>query len=333
MNKKCLLVYMLIFTMVGTMFLPTISAADQSFRIFKFETETDLELGDISLFDDPIAPGTNVEVELSLKFRFEKPPLFPAFLLETRIGNWIMFRDFQQNMSTEIELKVESPDFCNVELENSKILIENFSTSFNNPVKTKLNITVSEDATALQTGKIIVMANFTPAEKWGLNESGDVAEISVTTAYESAFEVQIENSTLEITPTKPTFVPLNITNNGNGDTTVFIEFMDVPKNWTVKSDVGQVELSPGETKTITLNVTSIRNFDNETIKFEFSSILTSDETVSGATVNLQIRFENDGSLKDEDKFEIDVTLLIVILVVILVALILIVFLARRKKKE
>ena len=330
MNKKIPIVCLLISILIFMTFTPA-TAAQPTFRIFRFETKTDVELSNTSLFDDPVPAGTNVEIDVEIKFKFEKPALFPSFLLESKLGNWIMFRDRNQNMTTAIELAVESPDFCTAKLESSKILIQNFSTDFNDPVTTKLNITVKEDALALQTGKIIVKANFTPGEKWSLNESGDVAEFSVTTAFESDISAQVENTTIKITPQKSTFIPIELKNDGNDKVLIDLKIENVPKNWSLSFAEDLVEIAAGKSKTVELNVTSIKNFNNETISLKFTPKLSSDNTQSGKTISLSLLIENDGSL-EEDGLEIDITLLIILLTIILVVFIAIILVVTRKNK-
>ena len=331
MNKKIPIVYSLILILIFTALMPA-TPAQSTFRLFKFETETDVELGDITLFENPVSPGTSVEVDVNIKFKFEKPLLFPTFLIGSRIGNWIMFRDSKQNRTAEIELDVDFPDFCTAKLEKSKILIENFSTEFNAPVKIKLNVTIKEDAHALETGKIVVRANFTPNEKWSLNESRDVTEISVTTGYTSNITATLENTTIKITPTKTTYIPIDIKNDGNDDTLVDLKVVDIPKNWSISFIPDSIEIAAGGTETVELNVTSIKGFDNETIDLQFTPKLSKDNSYKGKTISLSLRLENDGSLK-EGKSEIDITLLIVLLTVIIAAFIIIILIARKKYKE
>jgi len=331
MNKKTSIACLLVLILTFTTLMPA-TIAQPTFRLFKFETETDVELGDVTLFENPVSPGTSVEVDVNIKFKFEKPLLFPTFLIGSRIGNWIMFRDSKQDMAAEIELSVESPDFCTAKLEKSKILIENFSIEFNDPVKIKLNVTIKEDAHALETGKIVVKANFTPNEKWSLNESGDVAEIPITTAYKSDITALVENTTIEITPTKTTYIPIDIKNDGNDDAIVDLKVINVPKNWSISFVPNSIEVAADKTETVELNVTSIKGFDNETIDLQFTPKLSKDNSYKGKTISLSLRLENDGSL-EESKSEIDIMLLIVLLVAIVAAFIVIILIARRKYKE
>ena len=184
----------------------------------------------------------------------------------------------------------------------------------------------------METGKIVVRANFTPNEKWSLNESRDVTEISVTTGYTSNITATLENTTIKITPTKTTYIPIDIKNDGNDDTLVDLKVVDIPKNWSISFIPDSIEIAAGGTETVELNVTSIKGFDNETIDLQFTPKLSKDNSYKGKTISLSLRLENDGSLK-EGKSEIDITLLIVLLTVIIAAFIIIILIARRKYKE
>jgi len=228
-----------------------------------------------------------------------------------------MFRDMNQDMSAEIKLSVESPEWCKVKLEEEKITVTNYTYKYIDPVTTKLNITLKTGAEALDNGTIKITASFISPEKWGLNSSEGTLEKTITVDYLPAIKIEIENQTVQIKPLKTNYIPLNITNNGNGKTTVKTKIKNTPENWTISFNESDTELEIGETKFIQLNVTSIKKFDIETIKLEFTPELTQNSDYQGDIISLQISLKNDGSLEDGI---IDTTLLIIILIIILLVI-------------
>ena len=303
-------------------------AKKQSLRLFNFETETDISFVDASALDLPLLPNSSIDLEVKIKFKFETPSLFPALLLGTKLGNWIMFRDGKANMSVELDIIKESPSFCTLSFED-KLLIENISTDFQE-VKAKLTIKVKESAKALESGSIKLKANFTPDENWGLMESGDELEKKITVDYVGDLEATIENDTMKIAPTKTVYIPINITNKFNGETTVKTNVKSIPKNWTIAFNESEINLGIDETKEIYLSVNSTKEFDNETITVEFSPVLKDNATQVGEKFSLEITLQNDGSLEDEGKLEIDITILIIILLIILIAVAMFWFLFKRR---
>ena len=326
MKRTIALPLIIIILLLIAALLPTTSSQDidlqqsEGLRIFNFNTTTDIEIEETEAFKNPILPGTLIETDIYIKFKFEIPDFFPAFLIGTTLGNWIMFRDTGQEMNAEIYLTVaDSPEWCEVKLAQEKITVENFTDEYIDPVQTKLNITIKTGTEALSNGTIKIKANFTSPEKWGFMSSGDELKQTITVGYLPDIKSEIYNTTIQITPLTPNYLPINITNNGNGRTTIKTTIKGTPKNWTISFNESDTELDIGETKVFHLNVTSIKNFDNETIKIEFTPELTQDSDYKGDAVSLDITLQNDGSLKEDGA--VDITLLIIILIGILIAII------------
>jgi len=327
MKKTIKLSLFLIVLLISSTLVPTITAENiktqnKSFRLFTFNTSTEIELLNTSKLDSPLLPNTTIELPIKIRFKFETPSLFPTFLINTKIGKWIMFRNTKYNMTAEIKLQYEeTPNWYTLKLDQNKIIIENISTSYQEAT-TKLKLTIKNNAKALETGKIKIQANFTPESKWGLTPSGDKIEKTITVAYQDNIQPTIENQTIQITPTKTTYIPIKITNKGNGKTTIKTEIKNIPINWTITFNETDVTLDTNEEKEIHLNVTSTKNFDNETITINFTPILTENNTYKGETKTLEITFQNDGSLNKET-LQIDTTLLLIILTAVIMTILII----------
>ena len=339
MKRTICLSLALIILLVGSILAPNLSAENiktqqkNGLRFFTFNTTTEIELLNTSELNNPILPNTTIELGVKIKFKFETPSLFPVFLIDTKIGRWIMFRDTKYNMTVDIKLQQDkTPSWCILKLDKDKITIENISTDYQEKT-TKLTITIKENAKALETGKIKIQANFTPESKWGLTPSGNKIEKTITVAYQDNIETSVENQTIKITPTKTTYIPIKITNKGNGKTTVKTEIKNIPENWSISFNETNITLDINEEKQLHLNVTSIKNFDNETITIQFTPVLTENNSYKGETKTLEITLQNDGSLKEEKILQIDTTTLVIMLIVliaVILVLIVIVFFIKKR---
>jgi hypothetical protein len=336
MNKKLLTISILFLLAVSFMIIPNSIASESSvfeptgFRIFKFNTTIDLQI-DTEPIKDPLLPGTSVELDVTAKYEFSTPPLFPNFLLNTKIGNWIIFRDPDHNMSVDIGLSAEvAEDWVTATFTDETLTFDNFSTD---PVElqTKLNITVSSNAEALESAKVSYSPTFNYENNWGLVGEGDETQsFEVVTGYVCEVKPEIENTTIEIPPEKKTLIPVEITVESNGETNVSIEFTgDIPKGWNLTLDKELVKLNSDKNVSILLNVTAPADFTNETINIKFKPALSKDSEYTGKETELSILFENDGSAEEEG-LEIDSTILVIILVIIILIVIIAVFLLRKK---
>jgi len=292
MNKKLPLLTMLIIIFITASIIPQTTAntsivdASQPFRLFKFNTTTEIIIDSKVLPDEPLIPEISENIQGTLKFKFEKPPFFPEILIGTKIGNWIMYRDIQADMNATIKLIVDyNPDWCNVELDNTAFTIVNISTDYKE-IDFNININLTNEALAFEEDNIIIKANFTPEANWGLIASGDSIKIPITVAYNPDIAYEIENHTIEIPPTKKTTIPIKITNKANGNTTVYFEIKDVPKDWNVTSNTSTINLLIGETKTAYLNVTSEKYFTNDTVEIELTPVSTKDKSLKGSSTSI-----------------------------------------------
>jgi len=311
----------------------TTKTSNSSSRFFWFNTTVETTIDNPSLFDNPLPPDKPIEVNVIVKFKFDTPPLFPKFLIGTKLGNWIMFRNLNADMDAEINLKAESTqEWCKVKLQQDKVKIENISTEFKE-VKTKIEITIDRGTLALSKSLVKLQGNFTSKEKWGLQESGDEKEFTVTVGYNGTIDYNIENHTIRIPPLKTTLIPINITNLGNGNTTVQTAIQGIPENWSISFNETQVKLGLDETKTVYLNVTpNIKDFDNETIEIKLVPMLTENTSLEGEKVNFSLKLVNDGSLKKTKGLQIDTTILTVLIVVLIAVFVLTIVLKKKKQQ-
>jgi hypothetical protein len=278
-----------------------------------------------------------IEIDVNVKLTGELPPLFPNFLIGTKIGNWIMFRDPNQDSMVNITLSVTSPDWCTAELQNETIKIDLFS---NSEKTTKLQVTITETAPALIEGEIEITAKFSPPDNWMFNPSEDSVNFSIIPRYVGSLDATIEPleglDEFIVPPDENTTLPLNITNNYNGETKVTINFEEsgAEKKWNISLDQAEIIIPKGETKTvyITIRPPSIDKLQriNGTITLTPETTIDIDvaeEYLSGESFEI---LTGPIVKEEEDEFEVDTNLLI-LLVVVIVILIIIGLIIRRKR--
>lgn len=345
MNLKTTLMILTCLIIVSTMIVPqtVVSNAENSnvmdnFRLINFNTETVVEIDKKDIPDEtPLTLNETINLDLVVKFKFEKPWFIPTFLLNTGIGKWILFRDKNANMTVNLSLSVESPDWVDAELGQQQINFD-LNTEFQEN-QVKLSLTPSKNAPALQKTDIKIKASFTPIETWGLIESDNESSFNITAEYEPLikhdFAVNLTDSTVLITPGEINLIPLNLSNQGNGELTkISLNVTNVTqdKGWNISFEPASVNVENDEIKSVVLKVYAPKNFDRETIELTFTPELISDADITEeqylkpGSKTIEITLENDGSLKTEENglLELDNLLIAIIFLIILAIAIIII---------
>ena len=336
MNKKHSIIVLVIFLIVplivpqGCAQNSTATALDQDLRFIDFETTTEITLINETV-PYIINPGQTIkDIEATIQFKFERPWYFPKFLLGTKIGKWVIFRDGNYGMSVSISLSVaEKPEWCDVELPK-QVTIEDIGTDFakNN---IKFNITVNETALALQEDDIKIQATFTPEDAWGLKSSEDSDNFAVKSnlvgSIEARFDLPENTTEIRFKGGQTKTLPLYIENGYNAKTIIQIQVPQVVKNntiWNVTTEQKSIELEAGKNITVNVNVTPKKS----------DSYKNSESDYSGNIIKLTPKLSEDQNIV-LDEITVDTPKLIVeddgdfgeILTMILYAAIIIVIIA------
>jgi hypothetical protein len=344
MNKKTLLLPIMMIILLGTIIPQTTATETQStgifdeFRLIQTNTTTEISLDSAGTPSNPVDLNETLNIDVNVGLTGELPLLFPQFLVGTKIGNWIMFRDENQNSTVNVTLSVESPDWCTAELVNNKIELDLMSDS---KESTKLKVTIKETALALKTGEIKVKAKFNPSSNWMFKPSEDTADFNITSKYVGNITAVIEPlqgvDEYIVEPGVNTTLPLNITNNFNGETRVKIDFNDDSSeiNWTVSLDREEINIPKGGTETVNIIIkpSSAKKEQVMQITFELTPTSTEDIDIDDQhKVGETIEVFTGPILKEkiEDEFPIDTNMLI-LLIVVLVILIILALIIKKKK--
>ncbi len=345
MNKKTLFIAIQIFLVIIVIIVPNNLAENQnlglvesnSYRLFDFKTATEVSVD--TDFSKPVSLNSSHKVNVSVSFKFELPQFFPKILIGTKIGNWVIFRDINHNMTADIKLNIEKiPEWCDAELEKEILTINNFTTDIKT-IKTKLYINISENAPALEKGKIELSAKFETESNWGLLPSSNQVNFTIYPEYIGLINAEFDlpkNTTklLLSTEKNTTLLPVNITNIGNGESIITIKIKEIQQNWNVSIETTEITLQPGKTSKININITTPKIIERQTMNLTLeitsksnSSIDIDEKYLQGQTLEL-----NSLELIKEDATEkTDFILITIALIVLLAFLIIIVFFLTKKK--
>ena len=344
MSKKTLLITIMIILLATN--LSKITAAEtQSTDIFndrliRYNSTTELSLDqtDIPSPDVPMDLNKTILINVTVGLTAELPSLFSKFLVGTKIGNWIMFRDKNKNSTVNVTLSVTNSSWCKAELEKKIVKVDLFS---NSKTSTKLMVTIKETALALQEGQIKLKAEFSPPENWMFKPSENETSFKIISKYSGNIKATIEPlekvDKFIVKPNVNTTLPLNITNNFNGETKVKIDFNnDNPElNWSISLSQNEITIPKGKNGTVSIIIKPSSSKEMQELKGNFTlapkstvDIDLEDQYLTGNSIKISI-----GTLvkkSTEDEFEINTNMLI-ILIVIIVILAIIVLMIKRKK--
>jgi len=343
-SKRILLISIAIIILIGASSFQTSASGTKmtgifdNIRILKSNSTIEVSLDVADIPSNPIDLNKTIEVDVDVKLTGELPKFFPKLFINTKIGNWIIFRDKNQNSTVNVTLSVASPDWCTAKLEHESIEIDLLS---NSKKSTKLYVTIKESALALQEGEIELKADFSPPENWMFGPSKDTTNFTIVSKYVGNITAVIEPldgvDSFIVKPNVNTTLPINITNNYNGEIKVTTNFESYGHElkWDVWVDPYEIVIAKGETKTV--NIILKPPTTDEMQKLNATITLTpkstsdmdiDDEYLKGDPIELftgEIVKE-----KIEEEFEIDTTMLaIILLIIILVIIVIIVFLKRK----
>jgi len=284
MNKKYSIIVLAIFLII-TFIVPqgcaqnsTNATLTQELRLIEFETTTEITLKNETLPENPMNPGqTKKDIEATVQFKFEKPWYFPRFLLDRRIGKWIIFRDINYDMSINISLSVaEKPKWCDVELPK-QVTIKDIGTDFKEALF-RFNITVNETVLAFQEGDIKIQAAFIPEDAWGLESSASsdifTVKSNLVGGIQARFDLPENTTEVKFKGGQTKTLPLYIENGYNAKTIIQIQVPEEVKNntiWNVTIEQKSIELEAGKNITVNVNVTPKKSDSYKNSELSYST--------------------------------------------------------------
>jgi hypothetical protein len=334
--KKKIIIIVLSMYLFCTLASPIVFAEEESEKVQAlsiFPSEINIEFSN-NLTDEPISPLQKQEVDIKVKFKLDMSSIGKWFFFKRRIGRAIMFGisyiiKMKSLPNSNLSVKIsESPAWCSVTIDTNSFVFnlnDLYKSKDSSVEKTvKLEYPVNENAPALEKGEIKIQADFIGFG--GIKATSNSTSIFITTAFIPNLVIEAE-SELVIPPLQNTTVPINITNNGNGDSIISIIYTN-PENWTTTFDLEEFTIQKNETKQVNLTVYPPKEFTNQTINISFiPKPITGEYEEQYFTSS--IIFINDGSLEEKGIQDVLVVGIIILIIIILLVFILL-FLGKKK---
>lgn len=335
MKKRIILLSIFTIYISSIVMSPIINAA----------TTSQIDLATDALFEKPINIEEQKEIEIQVSYKLNVGTvmnlIFNTFLARGILFKGVYFIPILQRLipapSITVNLSIESPEWCKANLEPSEFQFTMDKAITNGKTETtKLTYTLKDSATALVNESIKINANSNAIGR--VPAATNTFSVPIVPVYISDIVAEAE-SEFSISPLENYSFPINITNNGNGETGVSFE-INKPDNWNISYSSEEIVIPINETKQMTLTVINPpKDFVNETLLLTIKPKSTVEgyegaaSDLEGTTITIDFTFNNDGSLKDDDNdIVIDVTLLIVILLIAVVLIIFLFFFIYSKKQ-
>lgn len=351
MNKKHLIIVLaalFIIPLFGNQVCAQNSIKESIFddiRFIDFETTTEITI-DNKETSFPIIknPGESEnKIKATVRFKFETPSYFPTFLIGTKIGKWIIFRDVDHDMSVNLSLSVvEKPDWVDIDIPK-QVKIENIGNNFKEN-SFEFNITFNKTAVALQEKEIKIKAVFTPHSSWGLKSSENYTNFNVKTNYfgeiYAGFNLSQNTTVVRFEAGQTKNIKLGIFNHYNAKTIVHIEPSEEITNnkiWNLTLEQNEITLNIGEYKEITVNITAKKSdsYKNKETVFEDKILKLTPKAYDDQTIQKTPLVVKSPSLvaKGESTLIVDIMLMVVyaLIAIVVIALVLIVIIKKLKR--
>ncbi len=197
-----------------------------------------------------------------------------------------VYRGRQITVNLEI---VNTPDWCSATLSKSTLAFTVPDTAGAITYQiTKLSLSVSDTAPAFDQGSVTIKAT---ANKAGLILGfTDEFTLNFVPDYKPLIKPTLATNTKSIGPMDTASFPITIENLGNARTIVYLEVVDLPKDWTAVVDAQvNLEEGAGSTAIAYLSVKPPKNigyhYDEEIIKVRLTPVKADDSTKIGPAVN------------------------------------------------
>jgi len=231
---------------------------------------------------------------------------------------------------------VEMDDWFTATIDTNTVRAE--ITTGGKPVKPQpsIQVTLDETAPARKPGKVKVIATCREISAFGivLPKATYEFEIPFVPAYLPIISVEPETNLEQTSPGNLADIKINLENQGNGITFVYMELLDRPKGWLVglpsKVQLGSALLEQDSKATVTLTVQPPYGFgyhdDTENIRIKFTPAYYAEQT--GETTEGRSTIENIG-VKSRGFSIVGIEVFLPIIIVIIVAIYLVYYFLTR----
>lgn len=238
------------------LFLPNV-AADNNFEI-KMYSRIDVNW-DIDETQKPIIPREEVKkLNLSVLYTVDTGD----FVADGMYDFWSTLEKKKTGEHTVVKIKVNvlgSSPWCSAALDSNVVFV-NFSK--NQTTTAPLYLTLDEDAPAYGSGFVNIEASIGTIPGTPIKGYEKTFNLSFVPTYFPFVSINLPDvNTIEVNPMQQAVFPIEVENLGNARTKVFLEVINLPKDWigVVTSEI-TLEESIGSTDTAYLTVQPPKNF-------------------------------------------------------------------------
>jgi hypothetical protein len=244
--------------------------------------------------EEPIVPIQDlISYKLILEYRVTRGGLFGENLI------YVLFQNRRVNIKLEV---VDTPEWVTAQLETTTIPA-NIPKIVGTPDRYYANIILSlkEDAPAFERGTIgikIAIPNVGPIQ--GFDQT---LYLNFKPAYRALIDVNPQINSKIIGPMDTTSFPIDINNQGNGRTKVFLEidYESLPEGWSAVIDdnvIIEAGSSSEKTKTVYLTVYPPKSFgyhdDIANIRVKVTPTWAEDTSIEGKYEYVTLNVESRG---------------------------------------
>ena len=330
MKKRIILLSIFIIYISSIVLSPIINAA----------TISQIDLATEAEFESPLNIDEQKEIEIQVSYKLNVGNVINIPILKRFVRLYLYgvqyFFPLRGNPTITLNLSIESPEWCTANLEPSEFQFTMDNDIINGKSQTtKLTYILKDSAPALINESININANFNGFKR--VPTASNTFSVPIVPVYISDIVAEADNN-FTIPPLKNYSFPINITNNGNGETSVSFD-INKPDNWNVSYSFEEIIIPINETKQMTLTVVNPpKDFVNEKLLLTIKPKSTMEgyegdaSDLEGTSITIDFTFNNDGSHDGDDDIVIDITLLIVILLIVVVLIIFLFFFIYSKKQ-
>lgn len=247
-----------------------------------------------------------------------------------------IFLRLLKNRRLNINLNIVSqPDWCHATLSTGTIPMT--FTGERQNMTVQLIISLVETAPAYKRGSIEINIS-TPDIKgrFGkitlLKGSEKTFYVNVMASYRVLMAINLKlGSYFKLTPYNITAIPIEITNQGNGRTKVFIEIENVSDRWVVNI-TDSIILDSDGSNIVYLFVKTDDKYDIDIIRVKFTPTWAENIEIKGKSEYVTFQFENDGSYVEKNTSVDLIYYIIAFLTVVLIIIFIFVVIRRKRNK-
>lgn len=272
MAKK--LVLLLVGILLCNLFVVTNGSAsgplDKIKEKFEFKSELILTVDEeFTEHELLVMPGARENITVNVKYRLDIKPITSKIFIDTKIGNFLFFKEFGIDPEMKIDIKARAANSWNCSVIGGEKTVKLDMSNEFAEASVDFKIYVEPNAKAFQKTDILFTASNRPGK---LNIQSVEAEAKAEVIYGGDVDISVSYIHLDVVkPMEESTVPVTIQNWGDVETIVDVELEKNPETWDIDFVSSSFTLKPGGKKTINVKLkTKSLDSNDENVKIKFS---------------------------------------------------------------